>query len=157
MWFKREFLEKGAQMFQAPEGNKNFSNQTREAEQTKKEVRKKWEVQVNHLIRRRHRSSCSMTRLSARTVSFVDDEGNPATLPAGAVPAWALVDPDGTLGITPSADGLSCVIKASGKLTVMQAAQVNVSAGPLSGSVQIQVNASAAAALAIGLGTPAHQ
>jgi len=91
------------------------------------------------------------------TVSFVDDEGNPATPPAGAVPAWALVDPDGTLGITPSADGLSCVIKASVKLTVTQAAQVNVSAGALSGSVQIQVNASAAAALAIGLGTPAHQ
>jgi hypothetical protein len=89
-------------------------------------------------------------------VSFVDDEGNPAVAPAGAVPAWAAADPDGTLSLAPSADGLSCVIKATGKLTVTQAAQVSVTAGALSGSVQIQVNASAAAALAIGLGTPAH-
>jgi hypothetical protein len=49
------------------------------------------------------------------------------------------------------------VIKATGKLTVTQAAQVTVTAGTLSGNVQIQVNASAAASLAIGLGTPAHQ
>jgi hypothetical protein len=92
------------------------------------------------------------------TVSFVDDEGNPAAAPSGAAaPAWAAADPDGTLALTPSADGTSCVIKATGKLTVTQAAQVNVTAGTLSGSVQIQVNASAAAALAIGLGTPAHQ
>ena len=49
------------------------------------------------------------------------------------------------------------VIKATGKLTVTQAAQITVTAGALSGAVQIQVNASAAAAIAIGLGTPAHQ
>jgi hypothetical protein len=49
------------------------------------------------------------------------------------------------------------VIKATGKLTVTQAAQVTVTAGVLSGIVQIQVNASAAASVAIGLGTPAHQ
>jgi hypothetical protein len=90
-------------------------------------------------------------------VSYVDDEGNPATAPAGVVPAWSAADPVGTLSLAPSADGSSCIIKATGKLTVTQAAQVSVAAGTLSGNVQIQVNASAAASLAIGLGTPAQQ
>jgi len=90
-------------------------------------------------------------------VSYIDDEGNPAAVPAGVVPAWTAADPDGTLALAPSADGSSCVIKATGKLTVTQAAQVTVTAGTLSGSAQIQVNASAAASIAIGLGTPAHQ
>ena len=90
-------------------------------------------------------------------VSYVDDEGNPAIAPAGVTPAWLSVDPDGTLALAPSTDGSSCVIKATGKLTVTQAAQVTVTAGMLSGIVQIQVNASAAASVAIGLGTPAHQ
>jgi hypothetical protein len=90
-------------------------------------------------------------------VSYVDDEGNTAVAPAGLVPAWSAADPDGTLALAPSADGSSCVIKATGKLTVTQAAQITVTAGALSGAVQIQVNASAAAAIAIGLGTPAHQ
>ena len=90
-------------------------------------------------------------------VSYVDDEGNTAVAPAAIVPAWSAADPDGTLALAPSADGSSCVIKATGKLTVTQAAQVTVTAGALSGVVQIQVNASAAAAVAIGLGTPAHQ
>jgi hypothetical protein len=90
-------------------------------------------------------------------VSYVDDEGNPAIAPAGVTPAWSSVDPDGTLALAPSADGGSCVIKATGKLTVTQAAQVTVTAGALSGIVQIQVNASAAASVSIGLGTPAHQ
>ncbi len=90
-------------------------------------------------------------------VSYVDDEGNPAVAPAGVTPAWSLADPDGTLSLAPSADGSSCVIKATGKLTVTQAAQITVTAGALSGVVQIQVNASAAASVAIGLGTPAHQ
>jgi hypothetical protein len=91
------------------------------------------------------------------TVSYVDDEGNPATAPAGVTAAWSSADPDGTLALTPSADGTSCVIKATGKLTVTQAAQVTVMAGTLSGIAQVQVNASAAASIAIGLGTPAHQ
>jgi hypothetical protein len=91
------------------------------------------------------------------TVSFVDDEGNPATAPAGVTPAWSVADPDGTLSLASSADGSSCVIKATGKLTVTQAAQVTVTADTLSGIAQIQVNASAAASIAIGLGTPAHQ
>ena len=90
-------------------------------------------------------------------VSYVDDEGNPAVAPAAVTPAWSSADPDGTLSLAPSADGSSCVIKATGKLTVTQAAQVTVTAGALSGVVQIQVNASAAASVAIGLGTPAHQ
>ena len=90
-------------------------------------------------------------------VSYVDDEGNPAVAPAGVTAAWSLADPDGTLSLAPSADGSSCVIKATGKLTVTQAAQITVTAGALSGIVQIQVNASAAASVAIGLGTPAHQ
>jgi hypothetical protein len=90
-------------------------------------------------------------------VSYVDDEGNPAVAPAGVTPAWSSVDPDGTLALAPSTDGSSCVIKATGKLTVTQAAQVTVTAGALSGVVQIQVNASAAASVSIGLGTPAHQ
>jgi hypothetical protein len=90
-------------------------------------------------------------------VSYVDDEGNPAVAPAGVTPAWSSVDPDGTLALAPSTYGSSCVIKATGKLTVTQAAQVTVTAGMLSGIVQIQVNASAAASVAIGLGTPAHQ
>jgi hypothetical protein len=90
-------------------------------------------------------------------VSYEDDEGNTAVAPAGLVPAWSAADPDGTLALAPSADGSSCVIKATGKLTVTQAAQITVTAGALSGAVQIQVNASAAAAIAIGLGTPAHQ
>jgi hypothetical protein len=90
-------------------------------------------------------------------VSYVDDEGNSAVAPVGVTPAWSSVDPDGTLSLAPSADGSSCVIKATGKLTVTQAAQVTVTAGVLSGIVQIQVNASAAASVAIGLGTPAHQ
>jgi hypothetical protein len=90
-------------------------------------------------------------------VSYVDDEGNPAVAPAGVVPAWSAADPDGTLSLAPSADGNSCVIKATGKLTEMQAAQITVTAGSLTGAVQIQVNASAAASISIGLGTPAHQ
>ena len=90
-------------------------------------------------------------------VSYVDDEGNPAVAPAGLTPACSSADPDGTLTLAPSADGSSCVFKATGKLTVTQAAQVTVTAGALSGVVQIQVNASAAASVAIGLGTPAHQ
>ena len=90
-------------------------------------------------------------------VSYVDDEGNPAVAPVGVTPAWSSVDPDGTLSLAPSADGSSCVIKATGKLTVTQAAQITVTAGALSGVVQIQVNASAAASVSIGLGTPAHQ
>ena len=90
-------------------------------------------------------------------VSYVDDEGNTAVAPAGVTPAWSLADPDGTLALVPSADGSSCVIKSTGKLTVTQAAQVTVTAGALSGVVQIQVNASAAASVSIGLGTPAHQ
>jgi hypothetical protein len=90
-------------------------------------------------------------------VSYVDDEGNPAVAPAGVTPAWSSVDPDCTLALAPSTEGSSCVIKATGKLTVTQAAQVTVTAGMLSGIVQIQVNASAAASVAIGLGTPAHQ
>jgi hypothetical protein len=90
-------------------------------------------------------------------VSYVDDEGNPAVAPANVTPSWSAADPDGTLSLAPSADGSSCVIKATGKLTVTQAAQVTVTAGTLSGIAQIQVNASAAASLAIGLGTPAHQ
>lgn len=91
------------------------------------------------------------------SVSYVDDEGNSAVAPPNIVPAWSAADPDGTLSLAPSADGSSCVIKATGKLTVTQAAQVTVAAGALSGAAQIQVNASAAAAIAIGLGTPAHQ
>ena len=90
-------------------------------------------------------------------VSYVDDEGNPAPAPAGVVPAWAAADPDATLSLAPSADGTSCVIKATGKLTVTQAAQVTVTASTLTGTSQIQVNAGAAASVAIGLGTPAHQ
>ncbi len=96
-------------------------------------------------------------QLVTATVSYVDDEGNPAAAPAGVTPAWSAADPDGTLSLAPSTDGSSCVIKATGKLTVTQAAQVTVTAGALSGAAQIQVNASAAAAIAIGLGTPAHQ
>ena len=90
-------------------------------------------------------------------VSYVDDEGNPAVAPANVTPSWSAADPDGTLSLAPSADGSSCVIKATGKLTVTQAAQITVTAGTLSGNVQIQVNASAAASIAVGLGTPAHQ
>jgi hypothetical protein len=90
-------------------------------------------------------------------VSYVDDEGNPAVAPAGVTPAWSLADPDGTLSLASSTDGSSCVINATGKLTVTQAAQVTVTAGALSGIVQIQVNASAAASVSIGLDTPAHQ
>ncbi len=96
-------------------------------------------------------------QLVTATVSFVDDEGNPAAAPAGVTPAWTSADPDGTLALAPSADGSTCTIKATGKLTATQAAQVTVTAGTLSGNVQIQVNASAAASLAIGLGTPAQQ
>jgi hypothetical protein len=96
-------------------------------------------------------------QLVTATVSFVDDEGNPAAAPTGVTPAWSAADPDGTLALAPSADGSTCAIKATGKLTATQAAQVTVTAGTLSGNVQIQVNASAAASLAIGLGTPAHQ
>jgi hypothetical protein len=91
------------------------------------------------------------------SVSYVDDEGNSAVAPPGVTPAWTAADPDGTLSLAPSADGSSCVIKATGKLTVTQAAQVTVTAASLSGTAQIQVNASAAASIAIGLGTPAHQ
>jgi hypothetical protein len=91
------------------------------------------------------------------SVSYADDEGNPAVAPASIVPAWSAADPDGTLKLAPSADGNSCVITATGKLTVTQAAQITVTAGTLSGMVQVQVNASAAASVAIGLGTPAHQ
>src|SRR5271155_5537229 len=79
-------------------------------------------------------------------VSYVDDEGNPAVAPAGVTPAWSAADPDGTLSIAPSADGSSCVIKATGKLTVTQAAQVTVSAGALCGGVQNPGKCSAAAA-----------
>jgi hypothetical protein len=91
------------------------------------------------------------------SVSYVDDEGNTAIAPPAIVPAWSAADPDGTLSLAPSADGSSCVIKATGKLTVTQAAQITVTAGALSGNVQVQVNASAAASIAVGLGTPAHQ
>ena len=59
-------------------------------------------------------------------VSYVDDEGNPAVAPVGVTPAWSSVDPDGTLSLAPSADGSSCMIKATGKLTVTQAAQITV-------------------------------
>jgi hypothetical protein len=90
-------------------------------------------------------------------LSYADDAGNPVPAPVAAnPPTWASVDPDGTITVTPAADGNSAVIAATGKLTVTQAAQVTVTAGALSGSVQIQVNASAAASVVVGLGTPAH-
>ena len=86
-----------------------------------------------------------MTSVVTALVSYVDDQGNPAAAPAGVVPAWSAADPDGTLSLAPSADGGSCVIKATGKLTVTQPAQLSVASGTLSGNVQLEVKGSAAA------------
>lgn len=91
------------------------------------------------------------------TLSFTDDAGQPTVAPTGVTPAWSSVDPDGTITVVASADGLSAVITATGTLTTTTDAQVTVTVGSITGSVSIHVNASAAATVSIALGTPAHK
>ena len=91
------------------------------------------------------------------SVSYADDAGNAVPTPAGVSITYTSVDPDGTITVTPSADTLSAVITATGKVTSTQDAQVTVSDGTLSGSVMIHVDLSAAATIVVGLGTPSHK
>jgi hypothetical protein len=64
----------------------------------------------------------------------VDSLGNPAAMPAGIVPVWALSDT--TLGtITPAADGMSAVVVIAPTATAGAALTISLSATLADGTV----------------------
>lgn len=96
------------------------------------------------------------------TLQLTDDAGNiVGALPAGVTVAWATAnDPDSALAITPSADTLSCNVKATGKLAT--GAQVTATAtlppatAPVTAVLAIDVVTSPATGFGIVPGAPAH-
>lgn len=93
------------------------------------------------------------------TISAVDKKNNPVTLPAGTV-AWA-VDSPTVIALTPSADGLTCVVAAAGALgdakvsvTVSDpATQATIAAGTL----DVTVTAGNATSITITPASPVEQ
>ncbi len=81
------------------------------------------------------------------TVEFKDAAGNPASV--DGVPVWASSDPSVT--VVAATDGLSAVATAAGPLGT---AQISVTLGSLTGTLDIQIVASAAVSVAIVAGTP---
>lgn len=88
-------------------------------------------------------------------IQAVDAAGQPTTLPAGAV-TWTSSNPS-VATVTPSADGMSADVAATG--TALGTAQVAVSAdlgggNVLTGTLDVTVGAGAAASIQIVPGTP---
>jgi hypothetical protein len=83
-------------------------------------------------------------------LDLLDRHGNPAT--AAGVPQWTVTDP-GILTVTPSADGLTAVVRAAGKTGPAQVSvRVQRSADPndvLTGVQDFDVVAGAAASLSL--------
>lgn len=93
------------------------------------------------------------SQLVTLTISAVDKKGNPVTF-AGA-PVWSVDNPN-LLSLTPSTDGLSCVVASVGPLGT---AKVSVSSTTpsLSGTLDVQIVSGAATQLTIVPGTPSEQ
>jgi len=94
------------------------------------------------------------------SVAFTDKKGNPAPAPAGAAPPQWLVDNAALLTLTPAADGMSCVVAATGPLgdgTV--SVKVTDAAGNslATGSIAVTIVGGAPVNIAITPGTPSEQ
>ena len=84
----------------------------------------------------------------ALSIQPVDAAGNPATV--DGVPSWSSSDTS-VLTLTPSADGLSAVAAATGKLGT---STISVTLGSISGTLQVDVHSGAAVSVTISAGTP---
>jgi hypothetical protein len=92
-------------------------------------------------------------------IKVVDRKGNPA--PVDGVPAW-LTDNSELLALTPTADGMRCLVSAVGPLgtgTVSVTADADMGAGvvPIVGALEFEVTGGTAVAIEIVPGTPAEQ
>jgi hypothetical protein len=80
--------------------------------------------------------------------------------PVDGVPEWASSDPN-VASVTPSADGLACVVKAgqagSAQVTVTVDADLGDGIRALSGSIDVNVSAGEAVTIAIVAGAPEDQ
>jgi hypothetical protein len=83
------------------------------------------------------------------SIQPVDKAGNPAEVSGS--PSWSSSDPT-ILTVVPSADGLSAVAAAVGKLGK---ATVSVTLGSISGTLDVEVHSDAAVSVTITAGTPA--
>ena len=93
------------------------------------------------------------------TIKPQDKKGNPA--PVDGAPQW-LVDNPNVLALTPSADGLSCLVAAVGPLgtaTVSVKADADLGGGvtELVGLLEVEVTGGQAVTVALEPGTPTEQ
>lgn len=92
------------------------------------------------------------------SIQFKDKKGNPAAQPPGAV-AW-LTDNTDLLALTPSADGLSCLVLAVGPLgtgTVTVKVVAPDESTAAAGSIEVEIDAGNATAIEVSPGAVAEQ
>lgn len=93
--------------------------------------------------------------VNASVPSLVDKKGNTVVLSSPL--NWSTDNTD-VLALTPSADGLSCLISAIGPIGVATVtAKATSDSGDITGTVQISVIPSAPTAVKIVLDTPVEQ
>lgn len=93
------------------------------------------------------------------TAAPVDAKGNPVTTTFPTPPSWLSSDTT-VLTVTPSADGLSAVATAVGKIgsaTITVSGTPSGETSPISGTAEVQVTAAQAASFALSFGTAVTQ
>ncbi len=93
------------------------------------------------------------------SVVFTDKKGNPAVV--DGVPEWS-TDNSEVLALTPSLDGLSCLVAAVGPLgsaSITLHADADLGSGTKSivGTLEFEINAGEAVTVALTPGTPTEQ
>lgn len=93
------------------------------------------------------------------SAKIVDKKGNPAKV--DGVPVWLTDNPD-VLALTPSADGLSCNIAATGplgtaKVTMKADADLGAGVTELVGTIDVEVTAGQATSIELAASTPTEQ
>lgn len=101
----------------------------------------------------------SATQQCTLSVTVTDKKGNPA--PVDGTPDW-LVDNPNVVALTPSADGLSCLISAIGPIggaTVTFRGDADLGDGvkEIAGILEVDVTAGEASLVTINAGTPEEQ
>jgi hypothetical protein len=97
---------------------------------------------------------------SVMSIQFTDKRSNPTSAPPNAAPPVWMIDNTDLASLTPSADGSSCVVAASGPLgSGVVSVKVNDTNGnPLAaGSIGLTVQAGAPTNIQINPGTPTEQ
>ena len=77
-------------------------------------------------------TSFALNQFETASVAYLFADNSPAPTPPSIVPVWTDVDPDGTISITPAADGMSAVVTAQ-KVTAANVAVITVTATLASG------------------------